>query len=67
MKIYTSAGIQYQIVEGHDLGQIVSVNGTLYTIEFMARPCANASDLYAVFHKGIRYANMKKFLQAIAG
>lgn len=67
MKTYTKAGIKYQIVERNDLSQIISVNGTLYTIEFLPRPCANEADLYAVFHKGIRYANFKQFIVAIAG
>ena len=65
----TRAGIKFEIVKewnDTDNNKTIKVNGELYTIEYLPRPCFNEADLRAVFYKGIRYANIKKFLQAIS-
>jgi hypothetical protein len=61
-------GIFYEEVTPYSdetLVQVIKVKGNEYKLTFLPRPCKADSDLFAVFHNGIRYSTFAKFLKSL--
>jgi hypothetical protein len=48
------------------LEQVIEVNGIAYTLKYLPRPCSNEKDLFAVFHDGVRFPSLAKFLKSVS-
>ena len=58
--------VSYKIIQEYtdeSLVQIIEIKNVTYIVEYLQRPCKNISDLYCVYHKGIRYASFAKLLK----
>lgn len=47
------------------LFEIIEVNGKQYKLTFTPRPCKTVSELYAVYHNGVRFSTFAKFLKSV--
>ena len=60
--------VNYTIVTPYShetLFQVIDVNGKQYRVDYLPRPCNTISDLYAVYHQGVRFSTFAKFLKSI--
>jgi hypothetical protein len=60
--------VGYKVVEAYSeqtLQQKIEVDGVVYVLKYTPRPCKTISEVYAVYHNGVRYATFAKFLKTI--
>jgi hypothetical protein len=60
--------VKYEVIVPYSdetLVEVVKVNGIEYKLDYLPRPCSTTSDLFCVFHNGVRFSTFAKFLKTV--
>jgi len=69
MKTIKHCKKQYEVIIPYtdaSLIQVIRVNEKDYKLEYLPRPCKNYAELFSVYHNGVRFSTLAKFLKSVS-